>query len=348
MPQHHAIVEEDLQYIVSSFDGWQAFKNKVIFVSGANGFLPSYMIFAILKADDLFKLNVQVIGLVRNKEKAERKFAGFLGKNFSLLVQDVSSPIQVEQKIDFIVHAASQASPKYYGIDPVGTLNANVLGTHYLLTLAKQHAVESFLFFSTSEVYGQVDEKYIPTNEMQYGYLDVTNVRACYAESKRLGETMCASWHAQYQVPAKMVRPFHTYGPGMELNDGRVYADFVSNILGNKNIGLKSDGSAKRAFCYLADAVVGFFLVLTNGKNGEAYNVGNPDAEISIYELAILLSAMFPEREIKVTRELNENSNYLQSSVSRNSPDITKLKTLGWNPKSGIEEGFLRTIKSYL
>jgi len=343
----HHIVEEDIELILDSFGDWEEFRDKTILISGANGFLPSYMIFALLKANEKFRLNLYIIGLVRNREKAEKKFSNHLGDFFSLLVQDVTQSISVGKKLDIIIHAASQASPKFYGVDPVGTLNANVLGTNNLLLLAKEHNVQSFLFFSSSEVYGEVAEMFIPIKENGFGYLDITNVRSCYAEGKRLGETMCVSWLIQYNVPVKIVRPFHTYGPGMDLNDGRVFADFVSNVVNGKDIVLKSDGSAKRAFCYLADAVLGFLTVLIRGKNGQAYNVGNPDTEISIYDLALLLTSLYSEKGIKVVREINENSSYLKSSVSRNSPNIDKLVALGWRPSTTLSKGFSKTIDSY-
>ena len=160
-----------------------------------------------------------------------------------LLVQDVCEPVALDEPIHFIVHAASQASPKYYGTDPVGTLSANVLGTYHLLNLAATHRVEAFLFFSSGEVYGQVAPERIPIRETDYGYLDPTDVRSCYGESKRMGETMCVAWAHQFGVPAKIVRPFHTYGPGMRLDDGRVFADFVADIVHDRDIVLKSDGA---------------------------------------------------------------------------------------------------------
>ena len=140
----------------------------------------------------------------------------------------------------------------------------------------------------------------MPTRETEYGYLDPATVRACYGESKRMGETLCVAYHAQYGVPAKIVRPFHTYGPGMDLSDGRVFADFVADLVARRDLVMKSDGRAQRAFCYLADATVGFFTVLLRGEAGAAYNVGNPDAEVSILELARTLANLFPERGVRV------------------------------------------------
>lgn len=347
----HPIVEEDLNFIVNADLDWAAFSNKTILISGANGFLPAYMVETLLHLDRAKKAeNVKVIGLVRNREKALARFSHHQGrKELEFICQDVSSPIQIDGPVDYIIHAASQASPKFYSIDPVGTISANTIGTTNLLKLAKEKASQGFLFFSSSEVYGQVDESQIPTAETQIGRLDPATVRACYGESKRCGEAMCIAWSHQYGIPAKIVRPFHTYGPGVSLDDGRVFADFVSDVVNNRNIVMKSDGSAMRAFCYLADAIVGFYTVLLKGEVGGAYNIGNPAAEVSILELAEKLVAIFPEKNLQVIRdESAKNANYLKSTVSRNAPDIAKAMLLGWQPSTSISDGFKRTIEAII
>jgi nucleoside-diphosphate-sugar epimerase len=164
-----------------------------------------------------------------------------------------------------------------------------------------------------------------------------------------MGENMCVSWFHQYNIPTKIVRPFHTYGPGLSLDDGRVYADFVADIVNNRDIIMKSDGSARRAFCYLTDAVQGFLTILLKGENGQAYNLGNPQGEISILELAVKLVDLFPEKGLKVLRQpIHDNPDYIPSQISRNCPDISKLLALGWQPQTSIEEGFKRTIGSFL
>jgi UDP-glucuronate decarboxylase len=343
------IIDEDLEVIASANLPWEEFRNSTVLISGANGFLPAYMVETLLCLNTIRNLNIKVIGLVRNKEKALAKFSHYKKReDLTFIVQDVCNSIGCDGKLDYIVHAASQASPKFYGIDPVGTLSANTLGTHNLLQLANEKNIKSFLYFSSSEVYGQVDDSQIPTKENQYGYLNPANLRSCYAESKRMGETMCVSWFHQYNIPAKIVRPFHTYGPGMALDDGRVYADFVADILQGNNIVMKSDGSAKRAFCYLADAVQGFFTVLMKGRNGEAYNVGNPECEASILDLANYMVSLSLEKELVVLKQDVKNQEYIKSSVSRNCPDITKIKQLGWIPTTSIQVGFKRTLESFL
>jgi len=343
----HEIIYNDLIQVIESNLDWDRFKNKTILITGANGFLPAYMVYGFLLLNDHKNLNIKVLGLVRNEEKARLKFGDLLQRpDFEFLVQDVKEPIITDQPIHFCIHAASQASPKYYKIDPVGTINANVLGTNNLLHLAKEKNMDSFLFVSSGEVYGQVEEENVPTKENQYGYTDILDVRSCYGEAKRLSETMCVAWFQQFGVQAKTIRPFHTYGPGLEMNDGRVYADFVSDIVHDRNIIMKSDGSARRAFCYIADATLGFFTVLLSGENGKAYNLGNSKAEYSILELAEVLCTLFPNKMLKVIRdETMPAGNYMKSPIARNCPDTTALEALGWKSWTTVEQGFYNTIQ---
>ena len=316
-------------------------------ITGASGFLPSYIIETLLALNKAYEANIQITALVRSENNYINRFSHHLeNPNLKLLLQDVSRPIQLDSLHHFIIHAASQASPKYYGLDPVGTLQANVLGTINVLELARNHPIESLLYFSSGEVYGEASA--FPTKESDYGYLDPVSIRSCYAESKRMAENMCSSWHSQYKIPAKIVRPFHTYGPGISLNDGRVYADFIKNVLHDRQITLTSDGKAKRAFCYIADATVAFFIVLLKGENAFPYNIGSATNEVSIEELAYILCELFPDKKLKVVHHELNNKDYLRSSLSRNSPDTSRINKLGWTSQTQIKDGFKRTIESYL
>lgn len=350
----NTIVQEDLDRIVEGSNlAWSELENKTVLISGANGFLPAYIVETLLYLNEKKdKKKTKIIGLVRNKKRALTRFAEYQNRDdLELVVQDVCNAVSFGEhiKIDYIIHAASQPSPKYYGNDPIGTLLPNVLGTHNLLTIGRKNNVKCFLFFSSSEVYGQVHPSQIPIKEDTYGFLDSMDVRSCYAESKRMGETMCVSWFHQYSLPTKIVRPFHTYGPGMRLDDGRVYADFVADIVKNRDIVMKSDGRATRSFCYLADAIIAFFTVLLKGEPGQAYNVGSDKYEISILDLATILVSLFPEKKLKVVKqECLRNDGYLPSKVSRSRPDISKLRALGWEPETSIEVGFTRTVRSFL
>lgn len=343
------IISDDLNFIYNSDIEWNKFYNKTILISGASGFLPAYLVDTLMYINVVNKdANIKIIGLVRNISKAKERFIQYENsEKLIFLVQDVCEKIKINYKIDFIIHAASQASPKFYGKDPVGTINANVIGTTNLLELAKRNNVEKFLFFSSSEVYGQLNEEDIPTKEDKFGSIDPCNVRSCYSEGKRAGETICISWKQQYNIPVVIVRPFHTYGPGMDLNDGRVYADFIKNIVNNENIEMKSDGSAIRAFCYISDATIAFFKVLLNGEIGVAYNIGNDKNTCSILQLAESLVSLFPKKKLNIIMNEKPNANYIPSLVNKNIPNINKIRNLKWAPIINIKEGFTKTIKYY-
>jgi len=346
MKPYNKILSEDVDFIINSNIPWKKFSGKTILISGASGFLPSYMVHTLFQLNKT-KINTKVYALVRNKTKTKKIFNQYIKNGFlEIIEQDISQKLNFNKHIDFIIHAASQASPKYYYSDPIGTMLPNIIGTKNLLDIATKNSVESFLFFSSGEVYGQTGSNKI--NELNYGFLDPLDLRSCYAESKRAGESLCMAWFKQNKTPVKIARIFHTYGPGMNLNDGRVFADFVSDAVKNRNIKIKSTGTAIRPFCYIADATVAFFTILLKGKNGNAYNVSNPNCMVSVKDLAKIISRLFPEKGLKIEKgKKPPQKEYMQSKIKSQNPDISKLLMLGWKPKFSIKEGFSRTITSY-
>ncbi len=347
--QRSFIVQEDLERIVSVRLPWELLSGKTVLIAGANGFLPAYMVETLLYLNEKCGVGIQVIALVRNKDRAALRFSHHAGRaDLEFVIQDVCDPYIGERKPHYIIHAASQASPKYYGVDPVGTFEANVTGIRRMLQLAQRTKATRLLYFSSGEVYGQPGPDTQCTNETQYGYLDPLNIRSCYAEGKRAAETLCSCWHHQFGVPAVIVRPFHTYGPGMSLDDGRVFADFVSDVVNGRDLVLTSDGNARRAFCYLADATLGFFTVLFSGELGQAYNIGS-DVDCSITELAQILCDLFPEKHLKVISSQHTKTvvNYLPSPITKICPIISKARLLNWSPSTSVREGFLRTVRSF-
>lgn len=344
------IISSDIRTIASTALDWSQLKQKVILITGGSGFLASYLVKSLLTANDLHGLGLQIICIARRQQSVNQRLAGFLSHpGLRVILHDISEPLPPDfPASDIIIHSASQASPKYYGVDPVGTLMANAAGTMYLLNHACKYKSSHFLFFSSGEVYGSQNNPGLLITESDYGYLDSMQVRSCYAESKRIGETMCAAWSHQHGLHTSVVRPFHTYGPGMALDDGRVFADFVADVVHGRDIVLKSDGLATRPFCYIADASLGFLIVLMKGNSAEAYNVANPSAEISMKDLAYTLAGLYPERGIGVKFESPDADNsYLKSPVLRSCPSIAKVIKLGWEPSVGIKEGFARTIQAY-
>lgn len=340
---------DDLREIAALPLPYRELAGKTVLVSGANGFLPAYLVEAILHLNETtLRPRTQVVALVRSEKKGRARFAAYRERSdLHWLVQDVCEPVRWDGPIDYVVHAASPASPRYFGSDPVGTLSANLTGTRNLLELARAKQSRRFLFFSSSEVYGELTPapEFIP--ETLYGRIDPLAVRSCYAESKKMAEAMCTAWHHQYGVPAQIVRIFHTYGPGLALADGRVFCDFVADVVRGRDLTLTSDGTAIRAYCYLADTVAGILTVLLQGRH-EAYNVGNRRMAVSVCELADQLVTLFPEKRLCVRHTPPQRTpGYLPSPVSRVVPDTAKLESLGWQPRHSIESGFRRTVLSF-
>ena len=337
------IVREDLEYITRCDLPWSAFKDKTILVTGAAGFLPAYMVETLLFLNETKALGCTVIGMVRNLDRAKKRFADYASSSDLVLIEaDVVNRYPWNYNFDFIIHAASQASPKYYETDPVGTMTANILGTYNLLEYIKGKNCLGFLYFSSGEVYGTPTKNLV--GEKDYGYLDITNTRSCYGESKRASETLGYCYLKQYNVPFKVVRPSHTYGPGLLLNDGRVFADFIRDALVGKEITIKSNGTAARPFCYLSDATVAFYTVLLNASPGYAYNVANTSAFLTVHELAEIISKLGLQGNIpiKFTNAVIIKDAFIKSAAPK--PDITLINNLGWNPKIMADVGFKRTL----
>lgn len=334
------ILKADFETIYEQYNSdFQSLKNQSVLITGANGMIAKYLVAFLSYLNSDHRFNLKITGLVRSLP--ETKIDGV-----EYLVGDVCHYDLKSVNCDHIIHSASLASPIYYGSTPIETSLPNIEGTINLLRRSESLNLKSFVFISSSEVYGAFEKDKEGIEESEYGVLDPMNQRSCYAESKRMGENLCVSWHSQKKIPTKVVRPFHTYGPGLRRNDGRVYADFIYSIVDQKDITLNSKGEAKRAFCYMSDAIAGIILVMLKGKSGEAYNLGNPSQEWSIYEAAVKATEAYPERDLKVTiNENNVGTGYLKSKVLRNCPSIKKIQALGWNPQVSLVDGYRKTVR---
>ena len=204
--------------------------------------------------------------------------------------------------------------------------------------------LKGFLFFSSSEIYGDPDAQHVPTPESYRGNISCVGPRACYDESKRLGETLCVVFHELYGVPTRMVRPFNVYGPGMQEADYRVLPNFGSRIVGGKPLHIYGSGKQTRTFCYITDAIVGFFKVLLNGGPAQAYNIGNPVPEVSMLELAkILERVMGRSLDVQV---VDYPDTYPADEPQRRCPDISKAALqLNYKPIVSLEEGLGRFMR---
>ena len=345
------------QFDEDAFDNISRLKSKLeifassnVLITGAAGFLGSHFchFFHNLNQgfEDQLSINIFAIdNFKRGKPIWIKRFENF--QNFQVINSDI-----VEMKdfpeADFIIHAASIASPIFYRKYPIETMDANVIGLRNLLNHAKQNPCKSLLYFSTSEIYGDPDSSNIPPKESYRGNVSCVGPRACYDESKRYGETLCINFFNQFEIPIKIVRPFNNYGPGLSINDGRVISDFFRDALNNKNIQLFSNGKATRTFCYVSDAIYGYLLALMSNFNGEVFNIGNPHPEISIEDLATKIIKI-TNKNLSIIKSVNEDKNYLTDNPQRRCPDISKAtKFLNFKPKISLDEGLKKTLKYYI
>jgi UDP-glucuronate decarboxylase len=277
--------------------------------------------------------------------------------DLTLVKQDMILPLPQDMPhFDYIIHAAGIASPMYYRAQPLKCIDANINGIRHLFDYAVAErnagrAIKGFLFYSSSEIYGDPVASEIPTPETYRGNVSCTGPRACYDESKRFGETLCVTFARQEGIPVRIARPFNNYGPGLKITDGRVISDFARDVLAGRDMVMLSDGSPKRTFCYATDAIVGYYKVLVHGRDGEAYNIGIERPEISVAELAALIARTSTELfdyKGKVVLGKAQDTDYLVDNPNRRCPVIDKARTqLGYDPKVLVEEGIRRSLIWY-
>jgi dTDP-glucose 4,6-dehydratase len=260
-------------------------------------------------------------------------------RDFEFLERDVSEPIRVEGKVDYVFHLASPASPIDYQNHPIETMLANSLGTLNMLELAKDKGA-GFLFASTSEVYGDPEEH--PQRESYWGRVNPVGPRSCYDESKRFAEALVMSYFRKHGMDVRIIRIFNTYGPRMRKDDGRVIPNFITQALKGEPITVYGDGKQTRSYCFISDMVEGIGRVMfSEGISGEIFNIGNSE-EFSVLETAGIIGRLTDSHPEIVFQDLPEDD------PARRRPDISKIKErLGWSPRVGLEEGLRETVEYF-
>lgn len=309
-----------------------------ILVTGATGLIGSCAIDVLSVLNKEFGANIKIYALGRNKNKIESRF----GKNVIPVEQDIINPLDKKIEYDYIIHAASNADPKSYALQPVETILTNVLGNKNILDYCAEHLKTKMILTSSFEVYGELKGQDIYLENMS-GIIDQTVLRNGYPESKRCSELLVRSYVDEYGVNAIIARLPSVYGPTMLESDSKAHAQFIRNALNGENIVLKSKGEQTRTYCYVLDVVSALFKILCAGKNGEIYNVSNENSIASIAEVAKTCAEIVGT---KVVFDLPSEVETKGFSRSRNCIlDNKKLKDLGWSGKYSLREGLEETLE---
>lgn len=341
------LLRSDVNEIAASLgeDLVSAFEGKRILITGGRGFLGRYFTDVLLRMNrDLEASGRRACEVVALDNMITAGAAGegvTVGRELAFVRHDIIKPFYPERKVDFIIHAAGIASPYYYRKYPLETLEVATTGLKNVLELARENPSSRLCFFSSSEIYGDPDQKHVPTAESYRGNVSCLGPRACYDESKRLGETLVRIYHEQHGVKGTIIRPFNVYGPGMQKTDYRVLPNFGSRIMEDKPLQIYGTGDQTRTFCYVTDAIRGFLRVLAFGVPGEPYNVGNPSPEISMRDLALRIGSVLGRQ---VNFDIVEYpDSYPADEPNRRCPDITKARTqVGFEPTVGLDDGLRR------
>lgn len=339
------ILKEDAIYIINDNKKLPELKNTKFLITGASGMIGIYFVNTLLTLNELYDYNIELYLVIRNKKKLPNYV--LKNKNVHIVLQDIVKPIKAKvEKIDYVIHAASPASPLIMKEKPVETNFANTIGAANALNFANEHKAKGFLFISSREIYGEPAlGQELFYEEGPLGQVDHLVPRNGYAEGKKAAENMCAGFKQEYGLNTKVVRLAHTYGPGMSIYDGRVQADFLKNVVNNENIVLKSKGEAVRTYTYIGDAINGMFKVLLHSKE-MVYNIADEACKTSIRELAETMVSIYPERGLKLAFDIpKETKNTGCASFTLGILSTDKIrKELKWKPKYSIFDGFKRTI----
>ena len=355
------VIETDLQRLMHQLrDDLPALSGGSVAIAGGAGFLGYYLVQALLfwNAEHAGASPIQVTVLDNFIRGVPEWLSALKGDpNVRVLAHDITAPLPDDfGDHEYFIHAASIASPIYYRKFPIQTMDANVNGLRHVLDYClsqreRGKPVNGVLFYSSSEIYGDPTPEDIPTPETYRGNVSCTGPRACYDESKRYGETLCVNFAAQHDLPISVARPFNNYGPGLKISDRRVIPDFARDIFAGRDIVMLSDGTARRTFCYITDAISGYYKILIRGRRGEAYNVGVENPEIAMHELAAKLVDLGKELfgySGRVIRQQSDDKDYLVDNPNRRCPVITKARReLGYDPCVSLDEGLRRSLIWY-
>lgn len=333
--ENSEIFNEDLRRICKEDLPWHRFKNADILVTGGTGLIGMTVIRALIAAGREKKLDLHITAVVRSGQKAKRVFGEYAdAPELTFLEGTIEDLPKLPQKIEYWIHGACPTASAFMTEHPVEVIRTSVQGTINLLEQARRREVRAFVFLSSMEAFGEVTAEKL-LDEKTLGQIDLTRVRSCYPESKRMCEMLCTSYAGEYAVPAMSIRLAQTFGPGIDYNDRRVFAMMTRNAIAGKDIVLATKGSSRHPYLYTAQAVTAILTVLLKGEPGETYNAANPDTYCSIFEMGEMVAEEIAGGRIRVRVDENGDASRYPAPSFLNM-DIAKILKLGWKPEHDL------------
>lgn len=339
------VLEEDFKNIVQSNIDFDKLRNTTILITGATGFIGSLLIKSLLYCSKHNNLDIKLIALVRSITKASLLFAQYSDSScLGLAVCDLAcDEIEIDEKIDYIIHCASVTTSKIMIEKPTDVIRTSVNGTDKILQLAVNKNVKSVVYLSSMEVYGTIQGK---ADETKLGYVDLSSVRSCYPESKRMCECLCNAYASQFGLNIKIARLAQTFGAGILPNENRVFVQFAKSVINKTNIVLHTRGESEGNYVYSSDAVVAILMLLLYDTKG-VFNICNEDCHMTIAEMANTICREVANDQIKVVYDISQDNSYGYAPTTKLFLDSSKLKELGWKAQVGMVEAYKRLI-SYM
>lgn len=335
------ILKDDLKYIMEYDLPYELLKGKTVLVTGATGLIGVSLVRSLLYMGD-----IKVLAFVRNENKAKSIYEQ--NSNLEIVIGDIINPIDIIETVDYIFHCASVTTSKIMVEQPVETLMTSIEGTKHILNLAKEKRCKSVVYVSSMEVYGAFDNLDHEVTEDDLGYIDPLKVRSNYPEAKRLCENMCIAYLQEYGIPVKIARLAQTFGAGILQNENRVFAQFARSVINNENIILHTKGLSEGNYCYTRDCMTGLLTILLKGKDGEAYNVSNPNSHTTIVDMAKMVAHKIAKGNIEVLFDIPESNTFGYAADTKMKLNSNKLQQLGWKPEIGLEEAYKRMIEDMI